>query len=694
MHEPLIKRARECRFFRGALTDLAVELPAGDAALDRLLEETVARKEDAAFTHLVLAALGTGRRVDARHLAGGAALFPEPGQLIAAALHMSGDVPRALIEAVANGRMGNEREATALLLAGIWCKDKAKQPLPADLIPRARILARRIGDNLLAQLSLLALAKLVQDDGFSAVLRSSAPALRNLLPADFIERMIQPARDSALGFVPEQPGPVVRSGYTVRRAVARVGRNDPCPCGSGKKYKKCCLDQDLERLQNSSSVPGLTVEELREQQERFLTRDQLLEMRSYELARLDPVKVADSLKPILINRLHLFDENEAVVQLFEKIGVPEALEGHWEDAIDNTTRASRKDLLLRLLKLREGQGSPPMDRPLATRLLLADEGDSSTLKLIEGAALEGLKDPDSETTVELAYALLEGPCPALGILVARGLVSTASLFEADMLFQSLLEARDKLSLSPDDPLQPLVDRRYRESVDEFRDSKALQDAHARLEAKGREVSQMRTELAELRRELERIERKNAKQAVTPGLIPSAVAVAVDEAAFDDLRRRAAVLKEELKDRHSERNQLRRDLRAALENLEALQQKNPAQADPAKEVSEDNEEGWLGAEEDWGIQPVRIPEFPKKFSESVQSIPQTVVRRALILIGRLASGDEGAFSGVKRLKSIREIYRQRVGADHRLLFRLHPAGVEVVALINRRDLDRKIKSLTT
>ena len=21
-----------------------------------------------------------------------------------------------------------------------------------------------------------------------------------------------------------------------------VGRNDPCPCGSGKKYKKCCLN--------------------------------------------------------------------------------------------------------------------------------------------------------------------------------------------------------------------------------------------------------------------------------------------------------------------------------------------------------------------------------------------------------------------------------------------------------------------
>ena len=26
----------------------------------------------------------------------------------------------------------------------------------------------------------------------------------------------------------------------LRRKVPKVGRNDPCPCGSGKKYKKCC----------------------------------------------------------------------------------------------------------------------------------------------------------------------------------------------------------------------------------------------------------------------------------------------------------------------------------------------------------------------------------------------------------------------------------------------------------------------
>ena len=31
---------------------------------------------------------------------------------------------------------------------------------------------------------------------------------------------------------------------TVRRDHRKVGRNDPCPCGSGKKYKKCHMRKD------------------------------------------------------------------------------------------------------------------------------------------------------------------------------------------------------------------------------------------------------------------------------------------------------------------------------------------------------------------------------------------------------------------------------------------------------------------
>ena len=33
----------------------------------------------------------------------------------------------------------------------------------------------------------------------------------------------------------------VHARQPVRREGPKVGRNDPCPCGSGKKYKKCCM---------------------------------------------------------------------------------------------------------------------------------------------------------------------------------------------------------------------------------------------------------------------------------------------------------------------------------------------------------------------------------------------------------------------------------------------------------------------
>jgi preprotein translocase subunit SecA len=36
------------------------------------------------------------------------------------------------------------------------------------------------------------------------------------------------------------PSPAAAPGQPARRTADKVGRNDPCPCGSGRKYKKCC----------------------------------------------------------------------------------------------------------------------------------------------------------------------------------------------------------------------------------------------------------------------------------------------------------------------------------------------------------------------------------------------------------------------------------------------------------------------
>jgi hypothetical protein len=34
----------------------------------------------------------------------------------------------------------------------------------------------------------------------------------------------------------------------------KAGRNDPCPCGSGTKYKKCCWEKDHKRVGNYQAI--------------------------------------------------------------------------------------------------------------------------------------------------------------------------------------------------------------------------------------------------------------------------------------------------------------------------------------------------------------------------------------------------------------------------------------------------------
>ena len=43
-----------------------------------------------------------------------------------------------------------------------------------------------------------------------------------------------------------------------QKEIMSIGRNDPCPCGSGKKYKKCCYGK-LEKMKKYASpnpMPG------------------------------------------------------------------------------------------------------------------------------------------------------------------------------------------------------------------------------------------------------------------------------------------------------------------------------------------------------------------------------------------------------------------------------------------------------
>jgi hypothetical protein len=90
------------------------------------------------------------------------------------------------------------------------------------------------------KLALLKLARLE----LPASVKSEVPALCGAMLADLesqgrlsggrvLGAYVRALKEAFAEAVSGKPKPVKRPG-------SRIGRNDPCPCGSGRKYKKCC----------------------------------------------------------------------------------------------------------------------------------------------------------------------------------------------------------------------------------------------------------------------------------------------------------------------------------------------------------------------------------------------------------------------------------------------------------------------
>ncbi|MDD4537714.1 MAG: preprotein translocase subunit SecA [Lentisphaeria bacterium] len=84
----------------------------------------------------------------------------------------------------------------------------------------------------------------VKDDICANVFRLSTIAIGPVKPKpqtdiQEVHQGFNPFEGAGSGGATETAEPQ-RAAITVRRAQPKVGRNDPCPCGSGKKYKACC----------------------------------------------------------------------------------------------------------------------------------------------------------------------------------------------------------------------------------------------------------------------------------------------------------------------------------------------------------------------------------------------------------------------------------------------------------------------
>ena len=243
----LIKQTGLCR---STVEQVAVMLPDDDLELDGWIADAIQENDSIGAHAVIFAALNQGRPVDARHLSGLVKLSGG-GYLLVIALRMQGEMPEFLLEGLRNTAIHHIAHATALLAIAVWCDERRKGDYPADLIPQARALARRVKDQIEVDGYLLEVSVRANDSVLQSLIREHYPAGSDANWEKVIagarkisQQALDWARGPLLAVMPEEPLQPGNSGGTVQRAVSRIGRNDPCPCGSGKKYKHCCYDKD------------------------------------------------------------------------------------------------------------------------------------------------------------------------------------------------------------------------------------------------------------------------------------------------------------------------------------------------------------------------------------------------------------------------------------------------------------------
>ena len=693
---PFVLRAESTRLSRDAIEALTGEIPRDVGQVDGLLEECIDGYFARAFTTAALAALHAGVAVDARHLVEGARLLPDPGFIAKLSRYMAGDVVGGLVGSVADGRLSWQREVVALFLAAHWSRERGSDRHRKEIARRTRMLARA-ARGLELEAFLAATASLLGDDELSGLI-ARLPA-GTLLPAAgrWTQPFLELARAPILDGLSDDDDAAPSS--TRRRAVPRVGRNEPCPCGSGKKYKRCCAMRDEERLRDSSDIAGVTRAELRLHLEDHLTLERVRSLKAHELARLDPKRIDLQLHGIVLNRLIAFEEWGALRDFFEAAGVG-GFEDHVWDAASAALRAGKPDTARSLVKM----------APLPTeecvgfseRMLSAGIEHSPALDILEAEARRSIDG----SAVDLACDLLCGPWAGLGILVARGVAPLAQPWDRDTLLEEIGLARDRLDLPALDPTEGMEDIwGWSQESELYVDAPLVSErAHAAEAAPPRDegiermladkeaaLARLRQELSELHRKLdERPEKVSESQG---GALAPVEAPLAEDPRVARLKERVSTLRNELSQRHAERNQLRRQLERTRKHVDALEaERANAERPPAEDDVSDYDSEAEPDDANVALS-FRIPVFSRRFRSSSEALSDPIRRRAVILTSRIAAGDENAFRGTRRLRRDRDLYRQRVGREHRLIFRMHAQELEAVDLVPRKDLERTIRELS-
>ncbi|MCC6874199.1 MAG: SEC-C domain-containing protein [Sandaracinaceae bacterium] len=478
-------------------------------------------------------------------------------------------------------------------------------------------------------------------------------------------------------------------GFTARRSVEKLGRNDVCHCGSGKKYKKCCMAKDEARAKSLSPVSGLTKEEFEAQAHKHLKAKELDELSPGVLARLPVGELDDEQLAVVFRKMVAFSRMEPARRVLEerlRRGGDAKERDAWR--VDVTRLAfdtGRAQLAVETGASIEDRSALP--GRLAWRLELSGErGDR--LDAIERALRERPED-----AVELAHALLHTHA-ALGIHVARGALEEGKPDANKELMWDIDAARDRLRWSPFDPYWDVHDFLAGLShvvKAERRANKLAQEEKSKLEA---QLQALRERMRDYSTKTVALEKELASRAdeledARKGLerATKAAAAGRDAQQASERARELKLKVDALKAQIAEGNEERRKLRDELAKIEEEREDVEATAQGEPEEVDEGE-----AEEEVLSVALLAPHFTDGARADMERLPKRIAADAIRAAGELGAGDPPAWRHAKRLQGLGEVYSARLGIHHRMLFRKKDGTLEVFTIVDREDLDKTIAHL--
>ena len=521
-----------------------------------------------------------------------------------------------------------------------------KSGLPREKVIAATRLASRRASSYLGSSLMIGLAEELADPTLTKLfgkvgdLRKQVDAVRATA-----ERVWKLSVDELGAALPVQRG---HKGATLR-AAPRVGRNEPCPCGSGQKYKKCCADKPEATAVVAAAADRITVE-------------QVDEIPLVELAKLDITLLKEK-------------QLEAAFRRYTR-------EGIWDHAercafmLAARRPAEREDFLDELILMLRSANEIERARPLVAELTSAEYRADHEIELAIAALPPGHLDVldtaarralATDTAIELALTLLR-QSPALGILVGRGCVDAESLPDARVVMEMIEDARDELCLPPEDPHWELYDSLVAAEKEDADDEKSEQ-ARTALAAR----------VDQLQRELKAKEQQLAARAP----VQEVVTTTVEPEKVRELKTTIEELRGVIAEGNAERAELRREV-AALRAVTPT----PVAVTPEPVETEDD-----GDAIDPAIRSVVLPALDPAARSALDRVPRTVAAESMRLLGALCAGDPWTWNRVKLARDMaKPVLMARVGIHHRMLMRPDGDELRVLDLIAREDLDTTLRKL--